>query len=534
MLRSLVARLTRAADPWHVLLGAALCLLASGDLEAQPQSNAPDVLVEKSLEAMETGDFAAATQVLERAIEILAERDELDGATSVGAHFHLASLYYQRGDIEKAVDVAAKAYSAGSVVHAGEPAALGAVLQTYIYMLVMSGATPGDIVPLAQDQLALLQEAHGTESPELVPALDNLASLSFLAGEDHEATEAYCRSLLRFSATAETEHPDELIRWVEMFAKTLEHLGRYEDAAKEYERGLELREERAHEMGPMYANALHDLGWIRWLQGDYEGAVPLLRRALEGRMAFEETPQELLNATRWTLASCYLSLGDVDEADSHYREVHAYQMAQEQVHPYGMAVMYRDLATIARARQKPTEAREQSAKALEWAREAWPEHGEELVLFLSDQIDDIKQDDPAETIPLYEQILTTLGSSGLATAQVFAAYGHDYADVLDGLGRSKDARVERERAQQALAAVSNQTGTRAMDEHFAAMFSIMAGLSRGRVSSQPQATIDPSYSENAHQQALEASRAAVRDYKNQMAGLLGAYGLQEAPPGMFR
>jgi CHAT domain-containing protein/Tfp pilus assembly protein PilF len=170
--------------------------------------------------------------------------------------------------------IASACVSTSSFAQKNEPAALGA----RIAELSRAGKY-SDAMPLAQRQVANLEESFGPVNRDLAGALNNLALLYGNQGRDSEAEPLYKRAL---SILEKTDGLDrvEIAPELNNLAALYERQGRYAEAEPLFKRALAIREKALGQTHPDVGQSLNNLATLYERQGRHADAEPLFRRAL--------------------------------------------------------------------------------------------------------------------------------------------------------------------------------------------------------------------------------------------------------------
>ena len=105
------------------------------------------------------------------------------------------------------------------------------------------------------------------------------------------------------------------------YASLLKSKGDYEGAEPLYRRALEVRERTLGEEHPDTLTSVNHLGLLLKSKGDYEGAEPLYRRALEDReRTLGEEHLDIITSVS-NLGLLLKSKGDYESAEPLYRRV---------------------------------------------------------------------------------------------------------------------------------------------------------------------------------------------------------------------
>jgi tetratricopeptide (TPR) repeat protein len=136
-----------------------------------------------------------------------------------------------------------------------------------------------EAVPVALRALAEAEQRFGSDHPEVVRSLDDLAELYRVQGLYAPAEPLYKRSLAIRDKTLGPDHPDVATN-INRLAGLYYAMGRYGESEPLYKRALVIREAA---LGPDHvevADTLNNLAVVYRAQSRYAEAEPLLERAL--------------------------------------------------------------------------------------------------------------------------------------------------------------------------------------------------------------------------------------------------------------
>jgi tetratricopeptide (TPR) repeat protein len=168
--------------------------------------------------------------------------------------------------------------------------------------------------PLYRRALEARERVLGTEHPNTLTSLNNLAALLDSTG-DYAAAEPLCRRALEArERVLGAEHPDTL-NCLNNLAALLDSKGDYAAAEPLYRRALEARERVLGAEHPDTLTSLNNLALLLRAKGDYAAAEPLYRRALEAkeRVLGAEHPSTLFSLNN--LGMFHFGKGEYAEAE---------------------------------------------------------------------------------------------------------------------------------------------------------------------------------------------------------------------------
>ncbi len=137
--------------------------------------------------------------------------------------------------------------------------------------------------PLLMEALAVREQLHGPEHPEVVDTLVHLGAVAHLSGKG-EAVPLFSRALAIREELLGPEHPD-VADVLNNLGAALAARGRFDDAEAALRRSLAIQKKLWGERDPRVAKALHNLSGIAYYRGRVDEAERLLARALEIREA---------------------------------------------------------------------------------------------------------------------------------------------------------------------------------------------------------------------------------------------------------
>ena len=136
-----------------------------------------------------------------------------------------------------------------------------------------------EMEPLLKSALTICEQVLGSEHPDTLGSLNNLAILYDEQGKYEQAEPLYQRALEASERVLGPEHPDTLTS-LNNLANLYYSQSKYEQAEPLYQRALTTRERVLGTNHPDTAQALNNLALLYSDQGKYEEAEPLYQRAL--------------------------------------------------------------------------------------------------------------------------------------------------------------------------------------------------------------------------------------------------------------
>ena len=136
--------------------------------------------------------------------------------------------------------------------------------------------------PLIKHGLSVRERLQGSEHPQTLVAVNNLAALYLDQGRLGEAAELFRRVLDVRERVLGLEHPDTLLS-VNNLASALDGQGRYVESLPLYTRAADAYRRTLGEEHPLTLNAINNLAAAYDFQGRYAEAEPLKKLAFEAR-----------------------------------------------------------------------------------------------------------------------------------------------------------------------------------------------------------------------------------------------------------
>ena len=232
----------------------------------------------------------------------------------------------------------------------------------------------GEAIPLAEEALAIYEQALGPDHLGTATSLNNLALLYRSQGRYGEAEPLYLRALEIREQALGPDHPDTATS-LNNLALLYESQGRYTEAEPLLQRALAINEQALGPDHPSTASSLNNLALLYRSQGRFTEAEPLLQRALEIReQALGPDHPSTANSLN-SLALLYESQGRYSEAEPLLQQVLAIrEQALGPDHP-NTALSLNNLAFLYRSQGRYTEAEPLYLSALEITEQALgPDH----------------------------------------------------------------------------------------------------------------------------------------------------------------
>jgi len=228
-----------------------------------------------------TGKYDEAREAFDRSLEILAaigmENDPIVVNTTwpqaimlmdLGRHLEAQPL------LEDALRLFEQQFGPDHPVVAGLCGALGRCYSETLRL--------GEARQYSQRALDIIQNTLGTEHPNLVWPLTNLADISHRQGDDEASDEGFQRALKIAELSFGKDHPD--LAWIlNPYSQTRLALGDAAGAKKMVDRALYLIETNFGPHHLDFARTLERSGLHAYVAGDYDDALRQYRQALEIR-----------------------------------------------------------------------------------------------------------------------------------------------------------------------------------------------------------------------------------------------------------
>jgi tetratricopeptide (TPR) repeat protein len=133
-------------------------------------------------------------------------------------------------------------------------------------------------LPVAQQVLALVEQALGPAHPDVADSLNTLAQLYRLQGQYAQAEPLYRRALAIQEQALGPSHPD-VARSLNNLALLYLYQGQYAQVEPLLQRARTIQEQALGPSHPDVARSLSNLAVLAWAQGDIDRALPLLTRS---------------------------------------------------------------------------------------------------------------------------------------------------------------------------------------------------------------------------------------------------------------
>jgi CHAT domain-containing protein/tetratricopeptide (TPR) repeat protein len=293
--------------------------------------------------------------------------------------------------------------------------------------------------PLFRRTLSVLERVFGAEHPNTLQSANNLAGLCVSQGRYGEAEALYRRTLAASERGLGAGHPQTLTS-VSNLAGLYQVQGRYAEAESLHRRALTASERVLGTEHPDTLTCINNLAALYQAQGRYGAAEPLFRSAftVSQRILGAEHPDTLTSANN--LAAVYESQGRYGEAEPLYQHaLAARERALGAEHPQTISSV-NNLALLYQAQGRHTEAEPLYRRALAAYEHALStEHPDTLTGINNLAGLHLAQGRYSEAEPLYRRTLTAreriLGAEHPDTLTSIA----NLAGLYDSQGRYGDA-----------------------------------------------------------------------------------------------
>ncbi|SFO36981.1 tetratricopeptide repeat protein [Nitrosospira briensis] len=301
--------------------------------------------------------------------------------------------------------------------------------------------------PLLQRSLELMTKAHGPDHPDVAVCLNNLATLYYTQGEYAKAEPLYQRSLKIGEKTYGPDHPHVAVR-LNNLAKVYYALGQYAKAEPLFLGSLKIFEKKLGSEHPHVATNLSNLAGFYYTLGEYAKAEPLYLRALKIREKAFGPEHPDVAASLNNLATLHYAQGHYAMAEPLYqRSLQILEKVLGPDHPH-VAANLNNLAELYQEQGQYGKAEPLYQRSLKiWEKALGPEHPHVAVSLNNLAALYYNQQQYAKAEPLFQRSLKiwekSLGPDHPDVANALKAY----ADLLDRMGRAKEAASKRARGE---------------------------------------------------------------------------------------
>ncbi|NLI46783.1 MAG: serine/threonine protein kinase, partial [Acidobacteria bacterium] len=278
------------------------------------------ILQSLALLRKEQGQYAPATELLERAVAINRAAGPAAADAVLDNWHNLANVYIEQGDYGRAGELMQRVLDEKRRVYRRAHPSLAQSINDLAVVWLGQGEFAA-AEPLARESVAMFRQTLGDENPELAHSLNNLASVLANQGKLAEA-EACQREALRLHEAF--LGPDHYITGKSIYNLGFILDGRNDaEAERLYRQAVELLRRTVGPGHVEVATALHNLAANLDRQGKYAAAEAASREALAifGQAVGEAHP--LFSVVQRGLARILLDRGRLDEAGRLLREAAA-------------------------------------------------------------------------------------------------------------------------------------------------------------------------------------------------------------------
>jgi len=267
----------------------------------------------------EMGDWTAAEEYLQKAIEIQKTILEPDHPLTLSIMNNLASTYSYQGRFQEAEELETKVLAVRKRL-LGETNSLTLTTASNLALTYWHQGRWKDSEELHLQVMASKSTTLGLEHPSTLATMDNLAAVYRSQGRWKEAERLLTQEAETTRKVMGEEHPNTL-NSLDNLAKTYVSQGRWTEAEDLHSRVLEVRQKLLKENHPDILSSQACLARVFWYQDRLKEAEELFGHVLEIRRgALGEEHHETLTAMS-NLASTYLQQGQLAEAEKLLAEV---------------------------------------------------------------------------------------------------------------------------------------------------------------------------------------------------------------------
>jgi tetratricopeptide (TPR) repeat protein len=301
--------------------------------------------------------------------------------------------------------------------------------------------------PLLKRSLELMTKAHGPDHPDVAIPLNNLATLYYTQGQYAKAEPLYQQSLKIGEKTYGPNNPHVAVR-LNNLAKVYYALGEYAKAEPLFRGALKIFEKTLGPDHPNVAKNLSNLAGFYYTLGEYAKAEPLYLRALTIREKILGPDHPDIAASLNNLATLYYAEGHYTMAEPLYqRSLHILEKTLGPDHPH-VAANLNNLAELYQEQGQYAKAEPLYQRSLQiWEKSVGPDHPHVAICLNNLAALYYNQKQYAKAEPLFQRSLKiwekTLGPDHPDVANALEAY----ADLLDKIGRFKEAASKRARGE---------------------------------------------------------------------------------------
>jgi tetratricopeptide (TPR) repeat protein len=333
-----------------------------------------------------------------------------------------------------------------------------AAIQVNLARIARTKGHPELALPLCESAIRTFQNILGPGHPFVADALDTLASVQVILGNDRQASETFERSLAIREKTS-PPNPLKLAATLSNFASLQTTLGHYQEAEASYRRALTLRERGLGDAHPEVAETRLGLLRLYRVERQFTKADSLAGLILPVLTAS-------LGPDHPRVANANLEIAALDQLEGRGEEAEpllrrAMAIYEKSFGPdYGqIAVALTALSGLEVDRHNYRRAEELCLRALDIGQKAFGlAHPEYAAILHKLGLVYLLEERYAESTKSFEQALAIRKTSGLESDSGTAHWEMDYALSLRKIHRNKEATQIEERARRTLADATRETG----------------------------------------------------------------------------
>jgi CHAT domain-containing protein/tetratricopeptide (TPR) repeat protein len=329
------------------------------------------------------------------------QQTELDKADKLNAQ---VVKLYQQGKYAQAAELAQQVLKIFEAVFGSEHPDMVFALKN-LAMAYMSQANYSAAEPLYKRALKITENNVGADHPDTATCLNDLG-LAYKGQGNYAAAETlYLRSLRIREKALGPEHPDTSLS-LNNLAVLYTRQGNSTAAELLYKRALQINEKVLGPDHPETANCLNNLAKLYQAQGNYAVAEPLYKRALEIREKKFGADSPTTSVSMNTLASLYALQGNFEAAEPLFRRtLKIREKTLGPDHP-GTAIALSNLAWIYDEQRNYRDAEPLYRRAFQITEKTSGSDHPETGISLNNLAELYrKQSDSAAAKPLYERAL---------------------------------------------------------------------------------------------------------------------------------
>jgi serine/threonine protein kinase/tetratricopeptide (TPR) repeat protein len=278
--------------------------------------------------------------------------------------------------------------------------------------------------------LALRTASLGSNHPDTLTAIDNLAIIYEASGRLHESIALFEQILARYTASRGANEPDLLIAMSNL-ANAYQTAGRFSESIALAKESFELQKNRLGADDPETLISMNNLASSYWMAGQLDKALPLAEENLRlRRVSLAPGHPDLIDSIN-NLGTIYLGVGRVSDAIRMFAEaLELHKSRQGPDHPKTLVTMG-NLANAFREARRYTEAIPLSEEVLRFKKaKLGPDHPDTLISMNNLAVTYWDAGRPADAIPLYEEAIrrrkTVLGPTHAYTLSTMNSLAQAY------------------------------------------------------------------------------------------------------------